>query len=101
MKSYPKWLYHSSKPATVVADEAAHKALGPGWEESPSAFKSKSVSKAEEKPETAAKPVLEQKLAELESAKASAAAEAENPEPAPAEKPKAKPAKKASAKRVS
>lgn len=35
MPSYPKWLYHHSKPATVVADEAAHKALGTGWVESP------------------------------------------------------------------
>jgi len=32
---YPKWLYHSEKPATLVQDEAAHKALGPGWYESP------------------------------------------------------------------
>lgn len=32
---YPKWLYHASLPATVVSDEAAHKALGAGWVESP------------------------------------------------------------------
>jgi hypothetical protein len=35
MSSYPKWLYHPTREPTVVADEAAHKALGPGWVESP------------------------------------------------------------------
>lgn len=35
MPSYPKWLYHAVKPATVVADEAAHTALGAAWVESP------------------------------------------------------------------
>lgn len=35
MASYPKWLYHPSKPAVVVKDEAEHKELGAGWVESP------------------------------------------------------------------
>jgi hypothetical protein len=35
MSSYPKWLYHHARPAQVVPDEAAHKALGVGWVESP------------------------------------------------------------------
>jgi hypothetical protein len=35
MSSYPKWLYHATKAAMVVRDEAAHKALGEGWYESP------------------------------------------------------------------
>lgn len=35
MASYPKWLYHPTKEAVVVQDEAAHKAMGPGWFESP------------------------------------------------------------------
>jgi hypothetical protein len=38
MASYPKWLYHPSKDAVVVPDEEAHKALGPGWYESPADF---------------------------------------------------------------
>jgi hypothetical protein len=33
--SYPKFLYHPTKEAVVVQDEAAHKALGPNWFESP------------------------------------------------------------------
>lgn len=53
MASYPKWLYHHSKPAALVADEAAHKALGAGWVEHPD----------EAKPETPAdmKPVKAKK----------------------------------------
>jgi hypothetical protein len=35
VSSYPKWLYHPTREAVVVLDEAAHKALGPGWVESP------------------------------------------------------------------
>lgn len=35
MQSYPKWLYHPSKPAALVADETERKALGAGWAESP------------------------------------------------------------------
>lgn len=35
MSQYPKWLYHASQEPRIVADEAAHKALGPGWAESP------------------------------------------------------------------
>ena len=38
MSSYPKWLYHPSKEALVVPDEAAHKALGAGWYASPADF---------------------------------------------------------------
>lgn len=34
-QEYPKWLYHSSKPATEVPDAASHADLGPGWVESP------------------------------------------------------------------
>ena len=33
--SYPKWLYHPTKAALIVPDEAAHKALGDEWKESP------------------------------------------------------------------
>lgn len=39
MSSYPKWLYHPTEPAVVVEDEASHKALGPGWVESPADIK--------------------------------------------------------------
>lgn len=39
MSSYPKWLYHSTKAPALVADEAAHKALGTEWAETPAAFK--------------------------------------------------------------
>lgn len=35
MSQYPKWLYHATHEARVVPDEAAHKALGSGWHESP------------------------------------------------------------------
>lgn len=35
MSSYPKWLYHATKGTCVVPDEAAHKAAGEGWAESP------------------------------------------------------------------
>lgn len=38
MSSYPKWLYHPEKAACIVADEAARKALGDGWAESPAAL---------------------------------------------------------------
>lgn len=38
MSSYPKWLYHPEKTALVVPDEAARKALGAGWYESPEDF---------------------------------------------------------------
>lgn len=39
MSSYPKWLYHPTQAACVVSDEAAHKALGAGWVESPADVK--------------------------------------------------------------
>jgi len=32
---YPAWRYHATLPATIVADEAADKALGKGWFDSP------------------------------------------------------------------
>jgi hypothetical protein len=54
MSSYPKWLYHYSKPATVVPDEAAHKALGAGWVESPADTKPEAP--PEPKPATEPKP---------------------------------------------
>jgi hypothetical protein len=38
MSSYPKWLYHPTQEARVAADEAAHKAFGSGWYESPADF---------------------------------------------------------------
>ena len=50
MASYPKWLYHHSKPATLVADEAAHKALGAGWVESPADVKAETDEKPHPKP---------------------------------------------------
>jgi hypothetical protein len=43
-QSYPKWLYHPTQDALIVPDEAAHKALGDGWVESP-------VAKPEPEPE--------------------------------------------------
>lgn len=51
MSSYPKWLYHPTKAPTVVADEAAHRALGAGWAESPVEAKQAVVPAARE-PET-------------------------------------------------
>lgn len=35
MSDYPKWLYHAEHEARIVRDSDAHKALGPGWVESP------------------------------------------------------------------
>lgn len=32
---YPKWLYHPTKEPRIVADEEAHKSLGPEWVEAP------------------------------------------------------------------
>lgn len=46
MSSYPKWLYHPTKEATVVPDEAAYKALGQGWVESPADVKPPEPKKA-------------------------------------------------------
>ena len=48
MSSYPKWLYHSEKEPRVVADVAAHQALGAGWVESPALLELKP--KTEKKP---------------------------------------------------
>lgn len=39
MAAYPKWLYHPTKAPALVQDEAAHKALGAGWVESPADVK--------------------------------------------------------------
>lgn len=47
MSSYPKWLYHPTKDAVVVVGEAAHKALGSGWFESPAEAKSEPKKEAE------------------------------------------------------
>ncbi len=44
---YPKWLFHPTEKPTLVPDEAAHKALGSGWAESPADAK-----KPEHKPVT-------------------------------------------------
>jgi hypothetical protein len=41
--SYPKWLYHPTQEARIVPDEAAHKALGPEWAESPADFAKESA----------------------------------------------------------
>lgn len=49
MSSYPKWLYHPTKEARIVADEAAHQALGPEWVESPALLPP--PEEPEEKPE--------------------------------------------------
>ena len=32
---YPKWKFHKTKDAIMVADEAAEKALGAGWVDHP------------------------------------------------------------------
>lgn len=48
MSSFPKWLYHPNKPPVVVEDEAAQKALGAGWVESPADAKAEPL--PEEKP---------------------------------------------------
>lgn len=49
MSSYPKWLYHPGKAPVVVEDEAAHKALGAGWVETPAiAVKAPEPTKAPE-----------------------------------------------------
>jgi len=41
--AYPKWKYHATKPAVIVADQAAEKALGEGWGESPAEFEKKAA----------------------------------------------------------
>lgn len=48
MTSYPKWLYHPTLPAALVADEVAHKALGAGWFESPADVKLPTKKETEE-----------------------------------------------------
>lgn len=48
MSSYPKALYHSTKEPVLVADEAAHKALGAGWFESPAEAKLPTKKEVEE-----------------------------------------------------
>jgi hypothetical protein len=35
MQRYPKFIYHASEPARIVADEVEHAAAGPEWAESP------------------------------------------------------------------
>lgn len=47
---YPKCLYHPEKGVRVVADEAEHEALGPGWAESPGG-EAAAVKKARQKKE--------------------------------------------------
>ena len=51
MASYPKWLYHPKQAPVVVSDEAAHKALGAGWVESPADFPAEPEVKPEAAPE--------------------------------------------------
>ncbi len=48
MSSYPKCLYHATKEPVIVPDEAAHKALGAEWKESPAEFEP--APKAEQRP---------------------------------------------------
>lgn len=36
---YPKWLYHATKPATLVENEKEEKALGGGWYDNPAKAK--------------------------------------------------------------
>jgi hypothetical protein len=35
MTSYPKWIYHATHPARIVADAETHAAAGPEWVEAP------------------------------------------------------------------
>ena len=37
---FPKWKYHRTEKAKIVANEAEEAALGEGWEETPAAFES-------------------------------------------------------------
>lgn len=32
---YPKWLYHATEEARIVANEEEHSSLGAGWHEEP------------------------------------------------------------------
>ena len=38
-REYPKWKYHRTKPAVIVADPEAEAELGEGWADRPAAFK--------------------------------------------------------------
>ena len=37
-REYPKWKYHRTKPAVIVADPEAEADLGDGWADRPGAF---------------------------------------------------------------
>lgn len=56
LMSYPKWLYHSTQEARIAPDEAAHKALGAGWVESPADVKAEVADPVEDVPEARVKP---------------------------------------------
>jgi hypothetical protein len=43
--NYPKWIYHATEPARIVANFEEHESAGPGWSESPA-----EVAAAEAKP---------------------------------------------------
>lgn len=38
MDEFPKWVYHATEPAQIVADRDAQDALGEEWAETPAAF---------------------------------------------------------------
>jgi hypothetical protein len=57
---YPKWLYHAEKEACMVRDLEAHKAMGPGWVESPALIK-----RPEGPKESQCKLVKEESVSEL------------------------------------
>jgi len=42
-KHYPAWRYHAIKDPVIVADPGEEEALGPGWADTPAAFKAKPV----------------------------------------------------------
>lgn len=34
-QEYPKWLYHATEPARIVASREEHEAMGPEWKQTP------------------------------------------------------------------
>lgn len=68
--SFPKWLYHATQEAVVVSDEAAEKALGPGWVESPADVKKPVESKKAESHHAAEHPEPHHEAAEKHHKKA-------------------------------
>ena len=50
MNNYPKWIYHATEPARIVANFEEHEAAGPKWSESPATEATAATAAIEAKP---------------------------------------------------